>query len=484
MSLSTRAIEFRRLRESPAWRLLAATNGPQTLAILAERFGEGGRVAASALREFVRRDLEDLRSQGEALVNQAPQYIAQWVYAGLLERRFLPGESEESYELSLDAAQAIRLVEGLSRPRQAATESRLATVVTLVERLEEETDPNPASRIATLEAERERIEKRIDELRSDSLASMDTQRALERAREIVALAGELSDDFIRVGAEFEKLNRELRHSLVEGEMNRGSGLGQVFTGIDHIAQTEAGRAFEGFFRLLMNPGSRESLETSLESILARDFSGRLSMEEREFLAGFTDILLDRGGRVRETQVRLARSLRDFLQSREYLEKRRIAGPLAEAERAALSLHEDIKPFAELGIRLDRTSARLRSIGQWRLYDPAMAWSPSPMLEAQDSEVDPGELAARFLAAEIDYRALKEWIRSLLQTRDQVSVGDVLCAYPAEQGLGSLVGLVDLAFRYGHIADSTEAVSWITKGEERHATIPLAYFLKESIDELA
>jgi hypothetical protein len=66
----------------------------------------------------------------------------------------------------------------------------------------------------------------------------------------------------------------------------------------------------------------------------------------------------------------------------------------------------------------------------------------------------------------------------------VSVGDVLCAYPAEQGLGSLVGLVDLAFRYGHIADSTEAVSWITKGEERHATIPLAYFLKESIDELA
>ena len=62
---------------------------------------------------------------------------------------------------------------------------------------------------------------------------------------------------------------------------------------------------------------------------------------------------------------------------------------------------------------------------------------------------------------------------------------VLERYPAEQGLGSVVGYVALGSRHGMpLPDSFESVSWRGEdGHERCARIPLIYFLKEKRDEL-
>ena len=160
-------------------------------------------LSSSVLRERLTSEIEQLRSSGEELPQPAQAYLADWLGQGWLTRRFPVGASEEEYELTTDAANAIRFINTLLRPRLAATESRLATVMQQLTRLAEETDPNPTSRLMALMAERARIDREIESVQSGGVKALAEDRALERIREIIALADELAGDFRRVRDEFE-----------------------------------------------------------------------------------------------------------------------------------------------------------------------------------------------------------------------------------------------------------------------------------------
>ena len=168
---------YQRLRGQPLWRLLAADNGPIVLGLLQTHLLEANQsLPASILCERLTRDIEDLRARGEDLPQTAQAYVADWLAKGYLTRQFPSGASEEEYELSTAATQAIRLVSALIEPRASATESRLATVIQQLVRLAEETDIDPRSRIATLMAERERLDRDIDAIREGRLTALPTSR--------------------------------------------------------------------------------------------------------------------------------------------------------------------------------------------------------------------------------------------------------------------------------------------------------------------
>jgi hypothetical protein len=82
---------YRRLREQPMWRLLAASNGPVILGLLQIHLYEAdGGVPASLLHERIERDLEELRSRGDDFPQTAQAYVAAWLAEGWLDRRFPP----------------------------------------------------------------------------------------------------------------------------------------------------------------------------------------------------------------------------------------------------------------------------------------------------------------------------------------------------------------------------------------------------------
>src|SRR5437879_839025 len=100
---------YKRLREQPVWRILAAQKAPATIALLQVLLFEGkGTLAASAFIEQLNQELDDLRARGEDLPQTAQAYAADWLAEGYLVRRFPAGAAEESYELSAPAAAAIR----------------------------------------------------------------------------------------------------------------------------------------------------------------------------------------------------------------------------------------------------------------------------------------------------------------------------------------------------------------------------------------
>jgi hypothetical protein len=487
MNLLKFVAAYRRLRGDPLWRLLAADNAPILVALLQTNLMDGdGKLPASLLYERLTRDIEDLRTSGEVLPQTAQAYVMNWLAEGWLTRRFPAGASEEEYELSADAVRAIRMIRDLVQPRTVATESRLSVVIQLLVYLADATDTDQKRRLDSLLAERERINHKIQAVRQGRLNTLTEERAIEQAREIIALAGELAADFHNVRDHFDQLNRELRERIMEESDSRGSVLGDLFAGIDVIAASDSGRTFYSFWRLLTDPEQNATLEESVDAVCSRDFSERLNFKERRFLQGLIRTLVSQGGVVHEVLQSFARSLKQFVQSREYLEQRLINQRIREAQRAALEARHVIRSTDKMDFQLELTSSPIRSISQWVVYDPAANAIKKGMAYGDAVEIDLETISSLVAHSEIDFRTLRNNIRTCLQAVSQVSIRDVMDRYPAGQGLGSVVGYLVLGSRSGiRSSEKVEMVYWTGEdGFERRAHIPIIHFLRDRIHELA
>jgi len=476
---------YNKFREQPLWRLLAANNAPAILALLQARLlDEKKGLPASVLFEYLEKDLETLRTQGEDLPQTAQAYASNWLAEGYLVRRFPSGATEEQYELTAAAAGAIRFINSLLERRTAATESRLSTVIQQLTRLAEETEPDIEKRVAALIAERERIDREIEAVHGGQMRSLSEDRALERIRDTLDLAGELASDFRYVRDEFEKLNRELRERIMDDEGGRGQVLNALFAGVDIIGNSEAGRTFHAFWNLLTDPEQSTTLDAALDAVLSREFSGQLQSHERRFLLKIVPNLLEQGNMVHDVLQHFARSLKQFVQSREYLEQKRMNRLLKEAQRAARELKDSIKATDSIHQALQLTSIRLRSVDQWVLFDPSENTIVKGVLNGDPASVG-FEMVSELVAhSEINFRVLKDNIRTALRERTSITVAEILQLFPVSQGLGSVVGYLALGSRHGIVVlEQSETIQW--KGEDgpwRYATIPTVYFQKERIHE--
>lgn len=488
MKTTARIAGYRRLREQPLWRLLAADHAPEIAGLLHGLLLDGERrLPASILHERLQHQLDAINASNlpRELPRTAQLYVADWLTQGFLERRLPEGASEEHYELSTAATQALRFVAGLEAPRSAATESRLSLVIGQLVQLAEQTETDPTTRLNALQAERDRIDAQIARVAEGTVAALDDTRALERTGEIIALADDLAEDFRRVRDDFESLNRDFRERIIDDQSERGEILQRLFDGVDVIGDSEAGRSFNAFWNLLNDVEQSAQLDSALEAVLSRGFARRLQREQRGFLRGMTRVMLDRGGHVHEVLQGFARSLRGFVQSRGYLEQRRLNQLLKQAQGEALQLREQLKLSSATGYTLALTTSRLRSLSQWRLHDPRHGRVDGHVQRSEAATISLDGIGDLVAASEIDFRGLRRDIHDLLGDRAQLSIGDVLRERPAMQGLGSVVGHLSLASRHGIVpAEGHETVSW-TGGDgcARSARIPLAWFVREKRDAL-
>lgn len=480
------ASTFDRLRGEPAWRLLTATLAPEVLALLQHLLYDGDRcLPSSVLIERLTTELQLLRAQGRQMSGTAGYYVRDWLREGWLERHLPEGAGEEEYELSTAAQQALRIVAGLHTERAVATESRLALVMTGLQTLARDTDDDEISRLERLYEERKRIDAQIDAVARGDAPVLDQDRATERVREVIGLARELSEDFRRVRQQMTDLNRHFRERIIQDEGSRGHVLNDLFAGVDVIADSPAGRTFAAFWSLLTDPEQSAHLEAAVDAITRRDFMRKLPKEDRVFLASLTRTLLDRAGSVNNVQTGFARSLRTYVQSREYQEQRRLSKLLNAAKADALAVRDQLRPEKPTGISLQLSSATYRSIGQWKLHDPPLTLSTGDLVEAAEAEISLEDVQSAVERAEIDFRGLYANLRDILMQRSQITIGGLLEAYPPQQGLGTVVGYLTIGLKHGEVSrERSERVQWTTQaGAQRAANIPLVYFVAERREEM-
>ncbi len=479
------AARLHRLRDETAWSMLRGEHGHLVAAILRARFLEGDepRLPASLLFERVADDLTELRAAGYDLPRTAQQYCEQWRTAGLLERRTGAAGQDETYELSSDAVAALRIVAELESPPRTATESRLTTVMDQLARVAVDTEPDPEARVASLVRERERLDARIADVRAGRAGLVDPRAALERVRDVLALADQLPADFARVRREIERLNGRFRRDVLAGDGTRGDVLDALFRGVDVLAEEEAGRSFRAFYALLVDLERHESFVEDIDAVLTRDFADELTPVERDFLRQLVGRLVERGGQVHEVYVTLARSLRGFVQHRDYVTEREVGGLLARAQRSLGDVARTTPLHRATGVTLTLGAAHVGSVGQWSLHEPRDE-HPEALVDAPVEAVDLDTVRALVRESEIDLRELERDIEATLGATDGVaSVADVLHRHPASQGLGSVLGLVHLAARRlddglaVEVPGETDLVPWAAGGGPgRTARVPRLLFV--------
>lgn len=476
---------FLRLRSQPLWKLLAADNAPAIIALLAEHLFEAGRgLRASEFFAKLDHSLEALRASGVDMPQSAREYAAQWLSQGLLERTLPYGSDEDVYSLTTASADAIRFVTEMEKPRAEATESRLALVIDALDTLEEDTDADVERRRRRLTDEMRRLRRELDAVDRGEIRVLDKDTALERVREILTLFSGLVNDFHRVKDSFESLNTELRRRIIEGTGSRGDVLEDVFAGLDLIRMSAAGRTFFAFWRLLNDPVASSKFEEAIDAVLSRDFADALTPDERRMLRFMRRSLLEKGGDVHETTRRLAHGLRNFVESRQYLEEHRLNRLLAETMRAGMAAAQTTNAVRQTGILISHTGFTPHSVSQMTLWDPVTRALPSRLTEGERPAIDLSEVGERITRSEINLRELKANVADVLSRKAQATVGDVLAEYPARQGLGSVVGLVELALRAGIPGTGTETLTWRgLDGETRSAVVAELYFVKEKLDDL-
>lgn len=477
MSAVHAALTARRLlAESPAWGLLRTDNAPVAFAVLGARFSRQRRqVPAAELIESVDADLDELRDRGFDLPQNAAQYCRSWLSDGFLVRR--PGEArEEIYELSDGALTALRFIQDLAAPRTSVTESRLATIVQRVRSLNVETDPDLTRRVAALQAERDRIDERISALTRGEVNEVDERRAVDAANDILSLASQLPEDFARVRAELEKINRGLRAKLIEEPASRGSVLEEIFRGVDLLAESDAGRSFGAFHALLLDPEQTLAVDEDIDEMLGRAFARRLTDSQRLALRDLLPSMQDSSAEISSVMTALGRSLRRFVQSEELAEDRAVHRQLRSTMAGALAAAGELKPYTRLGLALPLTGMQLSSPSAMSLHNPAESQTAAPLLVHASGTADLAALREAVRASEIDFTEITENINRVLHEQGSATINEVLQRYPATQGIATVVGLLVLAETHADRAgDAPEPVSWASGETTRHATVPRFLF---------
>lgn len=474
------------------WMLLASRQSELVLALLQGLFPEAStKLGWSALREKLGTELDALQARGEEIEKTAQEFVQEWIQGKWLSRSYPEGATEEVYELTADALAALRLVMGRLQPRQTATESGLAVVIDSVLKLAADTDPDPASRLSALHAELDRVAQEIQRVRAEGVSPLDPDRATERGRHVVAMAEEIGADFRRVRDAFDRLNRDLRRQLVENEGPRADVLEKVFLGTDAIAGSPEGKSFAAFWGLLTDPVQFEALKAALDALESRPFIRKLSLGERRRLFRVTEVLLAEGGTVQEVMANLGRSLKTFVQSREFQEQRQIQHLLRATVAESLELRDVLTNGRTLDFKLILSTTSLRSISQLVLDDPSERPGETTMEDAQMPDIDLDAMREMIDNADIDMPLLKANIRTALAAHGQVSVRDLTEMFELTQGLASIVGYMSLGQRYGVVLEDRERmysprefVSWTGQdGIVRQARIAQLLFTRDCLSDL-
>ncbi|MGE8248439.1 MAG: DUF3375 family protein, partial [Stenotrophomonas bentonitica] len=178
--------------------------------------------------------------------------------------------------------------------------------------------------------------------------------------------------------------------------------------------------------------------------------------------------------------------RGFVQSRGYLEQRRLNQLLKQAQGEALGLRDHIPAQRSIGRDLQLTTSRLRSLSQWKLHDPRQAQVDGSVQRNDTAAISLESVGDLVAASEIDFRTLRRDLHDLLGEQPRLSIAQVLDHREAPQGLGSIIGYLSLGTRHGEVAtDQQEIAQWRGgDGQWRRARIPLIWFTQEKRHELA
>ena len=491
--LSIRALreQYRELREKPFWKLLAADNAPEILALLQSVFFDGDRsIKLSLLQARFEKLLNELtvetrsKEAVSAVINDLRR-------RGFLTSRFELGADEPSYELSAQAYEALRFVGSQTQSRVAPTEGRLELLTHAVSKLNDDTNEDVRARITRLREEKKKLDERINLLLQGKISPVSELEVKSQFADIVDMLDALDGDFLRVSDRFHELSDEFAERMMKNTGSPEDLLAGFFESYDAISDSDEGKTFQAFYRFLTDERELAELDANIDALKERPFWQNLPERGRQRLIYMRMNLMDRARDTQAVLKRLSGHLRRLVQSREYLRNRRLASLLDECKALAQDLSKNgcVKGLDPI-LSVYESSIEMHQPVRCRLDDPDNTVKDVILERAPEIEIDLKELAVRLNDSEINFTLLKDQLRQMLEDEGTVTIGDLLRRFPATQGLASAVGYMALAQRSAmegldeNGCPLKEKAYWHNRfGQSVEAQIPVYYFSMISLKKL-
>lgn len=334
------------------------------LSFLADLYAQTTEVPFSRAKVALEAELPQWKDAGLEIQDSAASYLRQWIASGWLR------EQDDALLYTDSCEVALRFVKGLGRREQNTTASHLRIVQEAVRNLAIAMDPSADVRIRALQAQRQSIDREIEELSAGVVIQLSAAEQYERLREVYQLASVLTGDFRRLEDDIRKLDQSLRVQMIQADSTRGDVLINLLQQESVLTNTDAGRAFEGFFQLLANDHRTTEFREQLRSILSRPAAEQLHSEERQFLGRLVRELGRESERVLRVRRRAEESLRAYVESSQFRESRAVARLLNELERRAVILRDNgLSLLCRTRVALPSGRAELSSIDSVRLRLP-------------------------------------------------------------------------------------------------------------------
>lgn len=468
-------------RGHPGWRLLAADHALMIIGFLHATFIQPN-VRTMPQQELVAR-LDDwlyqlrLREGDDAYPRAAAQYLDIWANDehAWLRKYYPPDGDEPSFDITPATEKAIDWLASLKQRQFVGTESRLMMVFELLRQMTEGTELDPSARIAELERRRAQIDAEIESVRTGNVSLMDPPQVKDRFQQMAATARGLLSDFREVEENFRKLDREIRERIATWEGSKGLLLDDIFGERDAIRDSDQGASFRAFWDLLMSPERQDELSSMLVKVFALPAVRELEPDRR--LLRIHHDWLEAGEVAQRTVARVSGQLRRYLDDQAWLENRRIMQLIRRIEHHAVALRNDSTD--DFAIDIDESAPTIELPLERPLFKPPHKARIANVVVADgDTDISADAL---FDQVHVDKTELRTRIRKMLQTRAQVSLGELVEAHPLQYGLAELVAYMSLA------ADDAKAV--IDDGRSqtlvwrdpargaRQATLPLILFTR-------
>ena len=413
----------------------------------------------------------------EAFPRAAREYLDEWASdgKGWLRKYYPPGGDEPHFDLAPSTEKALVWLAGLGQRQFVGTESRLLTVFSLLRQIVEGTATDPAAREAELLRRRAAIDTELAAVRAGEFQVMDSAQVRDRFTQMAATARGLLADFRELEQSFRDLDRGVREKIATWSGGKGTLLDQVFGERDAISDSDQGKSFQASWDFLMSPARQEELTDLLEAALAMPAVQMLEPDGRIRRVHYD--WLEAGEVAQRTVARLSEQLRRYLDDKAWLENKLIMQIIRDIEQSALTVRDAApdgpfmaldEPGPEIELPMDRPL--FSPPFQARIADRILVEGggdvPTQALYEQ-IYVDKAELAAR--------------IRRLLQTRSQISLGEVVASHPLDRGLAEIVAYLSLASEDRGAAiddDDRQTLSWTdAAGTTRRATVPRVVFCR-------
>lgn len=431
-------------RNHPAWRLLCADQAPLLAAFFYREFLAAHRRGIET--EEILQDLDlflyDVSQQTGELAGRTPQeYLDRWTEQGWLRK--YAWHDAWYYDLTATAQKAVDWLVSLHQRAFVGTESRLHTVFGLLQEIARDTDTDAARRADWLRGEIARLQAELAQVEATGKVQprLNELQVKERFLQAESTATALLADFREVEENFRMLTQQVRDEIVQWEKGKGELLAKVFQESDVIRDSEQGRSFAAFWRYLMAAQQQETFRATLRQISEVPAVQKLLPEHP--LSDIGPQWLQAAAAVQQTIGQLSAQIRRYVNEDYLQQEKAIYQRIANIERLAVDVRQGGSLPKGDFLAIDAAAPAVVMPMERKLFAvPRPTKLENRTLTQGDASG--GKLTPLFQQVSIDPQKLRQQIRDVRGTRPEVSLKEVLQAYPLQQGITELLAYLVLA----------------------------------------